>query len=263
LLSNSTCTATLLQPLRYFNLYRYAEAERETTLRLQGAAAEVERNAAAYVMRADGDDGSNAGGKPCPPQTCPPQPDCSGAGRALFAAEDEDVFGGGGALLTAAAAAYKGVGEGEGEDAGSVSGVIGAGGRALMTQQDDSATDPFIAPLFGGDLLDFKVFVHDLPEEYNEAMVRGQRRCLTDQYGTEVRFHRNLLTSAVRTLDPAEADFFFVPIYGECYLFKETQRSGGGPALDNTARWYKSALKILSHERGPWWNRTQGGGFTS
>lgn len=36
------------------------------------------------------------------------------------------------------------------------------------------------------------------------------------------------------TLDPAEADFFFVPIYGECFLFRETQRSGGA-ALDITA----------------------------
>jgi len=43
---------------------------------------------------------------------------------------------------------------------------------------------------------------------------------------------------SVRPLDPAEADFFFVPIYGECFLFRETQRSGGA-ALDITARWYR------------------------
>ena len=91
---------------RWEALEANAETERETTLRLQGAASEVERNAAAYVARADADDGAAAAAKPCPPQICPPQPDCSGGGRALLAAADtseayeaggeDDSFGSGG-----------------------------------------------------------------------------------------------------------------------------------------------------------------------
>ena len=60
----------------------------------------------------------------------------------------------------------------------------------------------------------------------------------------------------VRTLDPEAAEFFFVPIYPECHLFRESQRSGK-EALKNTNRWFRGALQILTHQL-PYWNRTQG-----
>jgi hypothetical protein len=60
----------------------------------------------------------------------------------------------------------------------------------------------------------------------------------------------------VRTLDPEEAEFFFVPIYPECYLFRENQRAGKD-ALRNTNRWFRSMLQIVTHQL-PYWNRTQG-----
>jgi hypothetical protein len=104
--------------------------------------------------------------------------------------------------------------------------------------------------------------VYELPEQYNHALKRSQRRCIDDQYGTEIRIHEELLKSPIRTLDgdevrlaPAslftppsaicdegrrsialpfarQAEFYFVPIYGECMLFKELKmcvRSWAGP----------------------------------
>lgn len=76
------------------------------------------------------------------------------------------------------------------------------------------------------------------------------------QYGTEIRIHEALLASRVRTLDPEEADLFFVPAYGECYLYRAAQQLGPQRGLDDANAWFRNLTGILSHER-PWWNRTQ------
>ena len=102
----------------------------------------------------------------------------------------------------------------------------------------------------------FKIYIYDLPSEFHSNLKRDQRRCVSDQYGTEIRIHEDLLHSPIRTKNPEEADFFYVPIYGECYLFRENQRSGR-EAMSNTNKWYRRALHILVHDH-PYWNRTQG-----
>lgn len=68
-----------------------------------------------------------------------------------------------------------------------------------------------------------QVYVYDLPAKFNSALKDKQPRCVNDQYGTEIRFHENLLASAIRTTNPDEAEFFFVPIYGECNLYLQTE----------------------------------------
>lgn len=102
----------------------------------------------------------------------------------------------------------------------------------------------------------FKIYIYDLPKEFHSDLKREQKRCVSDQYGTEIRIHEELLKSPLRTLDPDEADFFYIPIYGECYLFRENQRSGRD-AMSNTNRWFRKALNIVVKET-PYWNRTQG-----
>ena len=102
----------------------------------------------------------------------------------------------------------------------------------------------------------FKIYIYDLPKEFHSDLKRDQRRCVSDQYGTEIRIHEDLSKHPLRTMDPEEADFFYVPIYGECFLFRENQKSGK-EAMPNTNRWYKRALKIIVNEH-PYWNRTQG-----
>eukprot|EP00898_Chlorokybus_atmophyticus_P000450 jgi/Chlat1/1405/Chrsp12S02053 len=53
-----------------------------------------------------------------------------------------------------------------------------------------------------------------------------------------------------------QAEFFFVPIYGECYLFRETQKNGK-TAFDNTNVWYKRAMDVVIND-SPHWNATGG-----
>jgi len=61
-----------------------------------------------------------------------------------------------------------------------------------------------------------KVFVYDVPENLTRPLVH----CAQGQWGTEVLFHRFLLSASCRTTDPEEADFFYVPIYGTCLFVK-------------------------------------------
>ena len=57
------------------------------------------------------------------------------------------------------------------------------------------------------------VYVYDLPAQFHSQLAKEQRRCIYDQYGTEIRIHETLLRSPMRTTNPLEAEFFFVPIY--------------------------------------------------
>lgn len=102
----------------------------------------------------------------------------------------------------------------------------------------------------------FKIFVYDLPAEYHSALKKDQPRCISDQYGTEIRIHETILNSPYRTANPEEAEFFYVPIYGECYLFR-ANRLLGKAGLEDTNKWYHKAMNKIIHEQ-PYWNRTQG-----
>ncbi|GAQ87674.1 Exostosin family protein [Klebsormidium nitens] len=104
-----------------------------------------------------------------------------------------------------------------------------------------------------------KVFVYNLPSTFNRDMARKFSRCSTDQYGTEVWFHEAFLQSSARTTDPEEADFFFVPIYGECFLWfwEMHKKEGRQKSFDYTNQLFKVALNIVRKEH-PYWNRTEG-----
>lgn len=104
--------------------------------------------------------------------------------------------------------------------------------------------------------LDFKVFVYELPDEFHVELKRQQKRCISDQYGTEIRIHEDLLKSPLRTLDPEEAEFFYVPWYGECFLFREEKRDHKN-AISTTNKWFIRAVNIVKQEY-PYFNRTLG-----
>ena len=77
-----------------------------------------------------------------------------------------------------------------------------------------------------------KIYVYKLPRKFNWDLSKRYKRCASDQYGTEVFFHEVIFNSkTLRTEDPAEADFFYMPVYAECFL------------------WVKSALKKLPREQ--------------
>merc|ERR1711983_206253 len=62
-----------------------------------------------------------------------------------------------------------------------------------------------------------KLYVYKLPRKFNWDLSKRYKRCASDQYGTEVFFHEVIFNSkTLRTEDPAEADFFYMPVYAEC-----------------------------------------------
>ncbi|KAH7542698.1 hypothetical protein FEM48_Zijuj02G0101800 [Ziziphus jujuba var. spinosa] len=105
---------------------------------------------------------------------------------------------------------------------------------------------------FNGLLNNLKIFVYDLPPKYNTDWLSNER-CSNHLFASEVAIHKALLTSEVRTFDPYEADFFFVPVYVSCNF----STINGFPAIGHARPLLASAIHLISSEY-PFWNRTQG-----
>jgi len=83
-------------------------------------------------------------------------------------------------------------------------------------------------------------------------VVAKDSRCLSHMFATEIFMHRFLLASAVRTLNPDEADWFYTPVYTTCDL-----TPWGHPLTVKSPRMMRSAIQYVS-KRWPYWNRTEG-----
>ncbi|XP_057456080.1 probable glucuronoxylan glucuronosyltransferase IRX7 [Lotus japonicus] len=116
--------------------------------------------------------------------------------------------------------------------------------RALSQSTPTNATTPSLKNL--------KVFVYDLPPKYNTDWLANER-CSTHLFASEVAIHRALLTSEVRTFDPYDADFFFVPVYVSCNF----STINGFPAIGHARSLISSAVKLISNDY-PFWNRSRG-----
>ncbi|KAG4978628.1 hypothetical protein JHK82_037908 [Glycine max] len=103
-----------------------------------------------------------------------------------------------------------------------------------------------------GVLKNMKVFVYELPPKYNTDWLANER-CSNHLFASEVAIHRALLTSEVRTFDPYEADFFFVPVYVSCNF----SAVNGFPAIGHARTLISSAVNLVSTEY-PFWNRSRG-----
>ncbi|KAG2486464.1 hypothetical protein HYH03_014911 [Edaphochlamys debaryana] len=95
------------------------------------------------------------------------------------------------------------------------------------------------------------IYVYDLPAAYNSRMLqyRNDKGLCTWRsfnsgnntetygwtYGLEVALHEMLLQSPHRTFDPEAADFFYVPVYGSCFIFP-----------------------LHCYADGPWWHAPSG-----
>jgi len=86
-----------------------------------------------------------------------------------------------------------------------------------------------------------RIFVYDdvIPEI--KTLTQGASFCGKGQWGMEVHIHDWLLTSRHRTLDPAEADFFFVPAYSICMF------EGGFLSMSQLDETYSSLVRALPH----------------
>ncbi|KAE9620582.1 hypothetical protein Lal_00019861 [Lupinus albus] len=101
-------------------------------------------------------------------------------------------------------------------------------------------------------LKNMKVFVYDLPPKYNTVWLQNER-CNTHLFASEVAIHRAVLSSEVRTFDPYDADFFFVPVYVSCNF----SAVNGFPAIGHARSLIASAVKLISEEY-IFWNRSRG-----
>ncbi|EPS64740.1 hypothetical protein M569_10039 [Genlisea aurea] len=97
-----------------------------------------------------------------------------------------------------------------------------------------------------------KVFVYELPSKYNKKFLQKDSRCLTHMFAAEIHFHRFLLTSSIRTLNPEEANWFYTPVYTTCDLNPE-----GLPLPFKSPRMIRSAVELIS-SRWSYWNRSKG-----
>lgn len=100
--------------------------------------------------------------------------------------------------------------------------------------------------------VDFKLFVYDLPPEFNADWL-SDGRCGRQLFASEVAIHRALLTSHVRTLDPFEANFFFLPVYVSCNF----SSVNGFPVIAHARSLLASAVHVISGQY-PFWNRSGG-----
>ncbi|XP_057956238.1 probable glucuronoxylan glucuronosyltransferase IRX7 [Malania oleifera] len=103
-----------------------------------------------------------------------------------------------------------------------------------------------------GLLKDLKIYVYDLPSEYNRDWLSNER-CSNHLFASEVAIHRALLNSHVRTFDPWQADFFFVPVYVSCNF----STVNGFPAIGHARPLLATAVRRFSGEM-PFWNRSHG-----
>ncbi|RAL38704.1 unnamed protein product [Cuscuta campestris] len=97
-----------------------------------------------------------------------------------------------------------------------------------------------------------KVFVYELPSKYNKKLLQKDPRCLSHMFAAEIYMHRFLLSSAVRTMNPDEADWFYTPVYPTCDL-----TPNGLPLPFKSPRVVRSAIQLIS-AKWPYWNRTEG-----
>lgn len=122
-----------------------------------------------------------------------------------------------------------------------------------------AASRVFAAGLRGKD--DVKVYVYNLPPKYNRFQVAKSHlrpapirdpACDTNFYSAEVSVHRGLLASSARTRNPAEADFFYVPIYATCFLINNHPNN-----LTRTGMFFREAMEHVVHKY-PHFNASQG-----
>ncbi|KAK4375498.1 hypothetical protein RND71_006175 [Anisodus tanguticus] len=97
-----------------------------------------------------------------------------------------------------------------------------------------------------------KVFVYELPSKYNKKILQKDQRCLNHMFAAEIYIHRFLLSSAVRTFNPEEADWFYTPVYSTCDLTPNCL-----PLPFKSPRMMRSAIQLIA-SKWPYWNRTEG-----
>ncbi|PIA37191.1 hypothetical protein AQUCO_03000048v1 [Aquilegia coerulea] len=126
--------------------------------------------------------------------------------------------------------------------------------RALFESNNSVLQQPILTKAsISSELKNLKIYIYDLPSKYNKDWL-SNKRCSNHLFASEVAIHKALMESDVRTLDPLEADFFFVPVYVSCNF----STINGFPALGHARPLLSSAVQFISSQM-PFWNRSNGG----
>ncbi|KAI5060252.1 hypothetical protein GOP47_0024672 [Adiantum capillus-veneris] len=99
---------------------------------------------------------------------------------------------------------------------------------------------------------DIKIYIYNLPSSFNTDWLKDDQ-CSNHLFAAEVAIHQRLLSSPVRTLEPVEADYFFMPVYVSCNF----STTSGFPSLGHARSLLGSAVKLVSRKM-PYWNRRKG-----
>lgn len=113
---------------------------------------------------------------------------------------------------------------------------------------------------------DLKVYIYELPDRFwknaledhkncNSSQVCYWHSCSTGPFALETRLHSMLLNSSYRTMDPEEADVFYVPLHLVCNLLAPStgvvsESTYFAEMLQDVATWLRSS--------GPWFDRFDG-----
>ena len=105
------------------------------------------------------------------------------------------------------------------------------------------------------DDLGLKIFMYNLPPRFNDDIRISNKKCRDGHmFGSEVAVHLALTESSARTLDPREADLFYVPVYTAC-KYLGAPYFGVDPWFGK--RMTKQAIKYIKQEF-PFWRRHNG-----
>lgn len=98
------------------------------------------------------------------------------------------------------------------------------------------------------------IYVYDLPPSYNrDWLAAADGRCRSHLFAAEVAIHEALAGSPLAVSDPAEADFFLLPVYVSCNF----STANGFPSLSHARPLLRSAVQLVSALH-PFWNRSSG-----
>lgn len=94
--------------------------------------------------------------------------------------------------------------------------TLGVGSTEYMPKWEMSAAVSLL-PSLQGTRLPFRIYVYDEEVPGVGELTRAPAFCHFQQWGMDVGFHDFFRASPLRTFDPEEADFFFVPTYACCH----------------------------------------------
>lgn len=110
-----------------------------------------------------------------------------------------------------------------------------------------------------------KIYVYKAPSDIQVSLKIQQEKCHESNYNSEIILHNQLTdpNSAIYkhyvTENPEEADFFFIPFFGSCYLYNCWYENNWrwDERCDIDARYVDPLMDFVVNEH-PYWNRTGG-----